>query len=94
MKKFKIDPDILIAELAELYPEVINFLIYEYQFHCFGCFVSQFETLRQGASVHGIVGKYFEEMLAKVTELIEKIDREKLQVINKSGEKLKTLKQN
>ena len=85
MKKNKIDPDILIIDLAELYPEVVNFLIYEYQFHCIGCFVSQFETLRQGAEVHGIVGNDFNEMLTRINKLAEESESEKVKTaVNKT----------
>lgn len=67
-----IEPETLISEIAELYPEVVNFLIYEYGFHCVGCFASHFETFEQGAFVHGIVGEDFEELLSKSNELAEK----------------------
>ncbi len=69
-QKKQIDPDMLIAEMAEMYPEVVNFLIYEYQFHCVGCFISQFETLRQGAQTHGIEGEDYDEMIEKINEII------------------------
>ncbi|MFQ5493642.1 MAG: DUF1858 domain-containing protein [Candidatus Dojkabacteria bacterium] len=64
-----IESDTLVAEIAELYPEAVNMLVYEYGFHCVGCFASQFETLEEGAGVHGIYGKDFEELLYKVNEL-------------------------
>jgi hybrid cluster-associated redox disulfide protein len=66
----KIDPDILVADFAEMYPEAVNFLITEYGFHCVGCYVSSFETLREGAAVHGIMGDDFEEMIKSTEQLI------------------------
>jgi len=66
----KIDPEIKISELAWSYPEVVDFLISEYGFHCIGCFVSEFETLIEGAQVHGIVGEDFEIMLRQVEDII------------------------
>ena len=69
-KKIVIDPDILIIELTELYPEVIDFLISEYEFHCIGCIMSGFETLRQGAQAHGIINKDFDEMISRMEAIL------------------------
>ena len=75
MKKASTEPkikrDMLIAELAEQFPEIVNFLIYEYNFHCVGCIVSGFEVLEDGARVHGIEGEDFEEMLTIINEMVE-----------------------
>ncbi len=68
----KIPRDMMIAEMAEKYPEIVNFLIYEYGFHCVGCIVSGFEVLEDGARVHGIEGEDFEEMLKIINEMVEK----------------------
>lgn len=68
-KKLKIPRDIIIEDLAEEYPEVVNFLIYEYGFHCVSCIVSGFERLEDGARVHGIEGDDFEEMLQIINEM-------------------------
>ncbi len=67
----KIKRNMLIAEMAEKYPDIINFLIYEYNFHCVGCIVSGFEELEDGAKVHGIEGEDFEEMLKIINEMVE-----------------------
>ena len=68
---YAIDPDMPVAELQRLYPHVIDFLIMEYGFHCAGCFMSQFETLREGAAVHMITDQYFEEMMTEIGRLVE-----------------------
>lgn len=70
-----IDPAINISELALKYPEVVDFLIYEYGFHCIGCFVSEFESLEEGASVHGIVGEDFDNMMKQIEDIINKKDQ-------------------
>lgn len=62
-------PDILISDLAEYYPELIETLIVEYGFHCIGCFASQFETLEEGARVHGIEGEDFAEMMVELKRI-------------------------
>ena len=61
-----IDPDILILDLTEIYPQAVDFLIREYEFHCVGCIMAGFETLRQGAEAHGISGKDFDKLLQKL----------------------------
>jgi hybrid cluster-associated redox disulfide protein len=65
----QIDPDINIAELANQYPHIVEFLVREYGFHCFGCFVSEFETLSEGAMVHDIVGEDFDAMMEIINKL-------------------------
>jgi len=61
--------NIPIAEMVEKYPMVIDFLVFEYGFHCVSCFVSSFEVLEDGARVHGIAGEEFEELLTQVNKL-------------------------
>lgn len=68
----QIDPDMLILEITETYPEVIDFLINEYEIHCMGCIMAGFETLRMGAAAHGITDNDFDEMIERVNELINK----------------------
>lgn len=61
--------DILIEDLVENYPEVVDYLIMEYGFHCVNCFISGFEILEDGARVHGIEGEEFEQMLKEINQL-------------------------
>jgi len=70
--KMLIKPETPISEITELYPEAINYLVYEYDFYCANCFASQFETLEQGAFNHGITGKDFEKMLMELNKLLAK----------------------
>jgi hybrid cluster-associated redox disulfide protein len=65
-----IDPDLLILELTETFPEITDFLIQEYEFHCVGCIMAGFETLREGAQAHGIIGKDFDEMISRLNEVV------------------------
>ena len=70
-KQLAIQPDIMIAELIEMYPQVIDVLVLEYEFHCVGCVMAGFETLSEGAEAHGIVGKEFKTMLKRLNELVD-----------------------
>ncbi len=64
-----ITPEMTIQEIAETYPQLIEVLVGEYGFHCVGCFASQFETLIEGAVVHGIKDADFEELLTHLNQL-------------------------
>jgi hybrid cluster-associated redox disulfide protein len=59
-----------IQQLITAYPQVIDMLVKDYGFHCMNCLLSEFETLGDGARVHGIVGEEFDEMLADLKKLI------------------------
>lgn len=65
----QITKDISIQALVDFYPHLVETLIVEYGFHCVGCFASQFETLEEGARVHGILGVDFEELLNHLLSL-------------------------
>jgi len=70
-KKQNINADMLIAEIVECYPVVVDYLINEYEFHCINCVLAGFETLEEGAQVHGITGSEFKKLLNKLNSLIK-----------------------
>jgi len=72
MEKYRIKPDMLISDLTELSPEAALFLTTEYGFHCVGCFASQFDSLENGARIHGIIGEDFEAMMSGIQKIIDK----------------------
>jgi hybrid cluster-associated redox disulfide protein len=69
--KMLIDPDALIMDIIEQYPDAAEFLLLEYNFHCINCYFSGFESLRDGAYAHGIVDQDFEEMMKKLNDYIK-----------------------
>jgi hybrid cluster-associated redox disulfide protein len=71
-KKPKLTAQIKIAEIVEYYPELIELLIIDYGFHCIGCVASAFETLEEGALVHGIAGDDLKEMMKRLEAEIKK----------------------
>jgi|OpeIllAssembly_1097287.scaffolds.fasta_scaffold555109_1 hybrid cluster-associated redox disulfide protein len=75
-KQLKIDPDMLIIELTERYPLAADFLINEYEFHCIGCIMAGFETIRQGAVAHGIFDNDFDEMILRLEKYLTDNQRE------------------
>lgn len=68
--KYVITPQTPISEIIEIYPEVVDYLIEEYDFHCMNCFLAEYETLEAGAANHGIIDDDFEEMLFEINLLI------------------------
>ena len=75
-KKELITKDILIAEIAEKYPEIAEVLVEDYGFHCIGCFASEMETLEQGAMVHGMEPKEILEMTKTLNDLASDIKKD------------------
>ncbi|MBP9759192.1 DUF1858 domain-containing protein [Candidatus Dojkabacteria bacterium] len=68
--KYVITPQTPISEIIDIYPEVVDYLIEEYDFHCMSCFLAEYETLEAGAANHGIIEEDFEEMLFEINLLI------------------------
>lgn len=61
--KTKITKDILILDLVEQNPDLIEVLTSEYGFHCVGCLAASMETLEQGALVHGMSEKEIDKLV-------------------------------
>ncbi len=64
-----INKDMLIAQLADQYPALVDVLIEDYGFHCIGCGMSGIESLEQGAAVHGMTNKEIKTMVENLNEL-------------------------
>ena len=67
----KITIDILIGDLVEKYPDLASILMEDYGFHCVGCMGSAYETLEEGATVHGMTADDIEVMVENLNELAE-----------------------
>lgn len=59
----------LIGEVVSRYPEAVGIML-ERGFHCIGCHVSPFETIEQGAQVHGIAEKEVDRMVSEINSAI------------------------
>ncbi len=66
MANTKVTGQTMIADIIEDHPLVVDYLIEEYGFFCFSCFLAGYETLAEGARVHGIEGEELEEMIADI----------------------------
>jgi hybrid cluster-associated redox disulfide protein len=67
-KKIEIDKTIQIGELLRLNPNVKDILM-GFGLHCFGCPMSQMETIEEAAMVHGVDADLIVE---KVNEFLNK----------------------
>ena len=69
--KTKITKDILILDLVEQNPKLIEILTGEYGFHCVGCMAASMETLEEGAQVHGMTDKEIDKMVEDLNKKIK-----------------------
>jgi len=64
----------LLGEIVVTYPQVTEVLVEDYGLHCVGCFAAAYETLEQGAIVHGLNDKQIDEMVKKLNEIVSKTE--------------------
>ena len=57
-----------LAEVVAKFPEVAEVLT-DYGLHCVGCFASTFDTIEEGAKLHGLSDKEIAEMIARINEV-------------------------
>ncbi|MCX8197073.1 MAG: DUF1858 domain-containing protein [Candidatus Micrarchaeota archaeon] len=67
----KITKDTPIGELVLNYPETVDVLL-EYGFHCIGCGLSAYETIEQGAAVHGLNENEIQQLVRKLRAVAKK----------------------
>lgn len=67
----KITKDMLIGDVIQEFPEAI-IVLQEIGFHCIGCRAAAFETIEQGAIVHGIDPDKLCKELNKVIQKMQK----------------------
>ena len=58
-----------IAKLVYEYPEAAEVLM-SFGLHCIGCFASGFDTIKQGASIHGMSDEEINEMIDEINKVI------------------------
>lgn len=58
--------------LLNKYPQLAETLMSKYGLHCVGCFSAAFETLEQGAQVHGMTKKQIAKMIEDLNNQISK----------------------
>jgi hybrid cluster-associated redox disulfide protein len=74
--KKTIDPKMPITELLFQYPELAEVLTFEYGLYCVNCFIADFDTLEQGAKIHGIDEEDFKKMINHLESIINSEDND------------------
>lgn len=60
-----------LGELVAVYPELVAVLTDDYGLHCAGCFASSFDTLEEGAKVHGFDDRAIDKMVKRLNEILK-----------------------
>lgn len=68
----KIGRKMNLAELVSLYPQLTQVLMDDYGLHCVSCFAAGFDTLEEGAKIHGFDDKDIEKMVKRLNSLVSK----------------------
>lgn len=67
-QEMKINKDMAILEVVQKYPETMG-VFFAFGLHCVGCHVAATESLEEGASAHGIVGKDFDSLMTELNKV-------------------------
>jgi len=67
----KIDRKMNLAELVTFYPQLVNVLMEDYGLHCVSCFAAGFDTLEEGAKIHGYDDADIEKMVKRLNSLVK-----------------------
>jgi len=72
-KDKKITKKTNLGKLVMEFPEAGRVLAEEYGLHCVGCMAAKFDTLEQGAKIHGYDDKEIGKMVRELNKLVTKI---------------------
>ncbi|MBU1500373.1 DUF1858 domain-containing protein [Patescibacteria group bacterium] len=61
-----------LGELVQHYPELVEVLVNDYGLHCVGCMAAAFETLEEGAKVHGFSAKEIDKIVKDLNSRVKK----------------------
>ncbi len=67
--QFTISRDTPIYDISQFKPKAAEFLIEHYNFYCVGCPLAFFETLEQGARLHGLTDEEIDRLVEKLNEI-------------------------
>ena len=73
--KINITKETNIAALVNNYPAAVEVLT-AFGLHCVGCFASAFDTIGEGAQIHGMIDEEVNEMLGEVNKVLNSEDSE------------------
>ncbi len=70
--KLQIDKDTAIEDLIEESPEM-NDILYEYGLYCGNCFAAGWDTLEEGAKMHGLEDDEIEELIQELNKKADEV---------------------
>lgn len=71
-KKLNIDKNTAIEDLIEENPEM-NDVLYEYGLYCGNCFAAGWDTLEEGAKMHGLEDDEIEELIGELQRKADEV---------------------
>jgi len=66
----KITRNTNLGQIIQSHPKLAQVLVEDYGLHCAGCYAAAFDSLEQGAAIHGMSEKQIEKMIKHLNELI------------------------
>lgn len=67
--RIELDKKANIAAVVSEFPEVVE-VFAAFGLHCSNCFASQFDTLYEGAKLHGMIDEEIDEMIEEANKVI------------------------
>lgn len=74
--KIEITKESNLGAIVNTWPDAAGIML-EYGLHCAGCFANQFDTVEQGAMIHGMSEEEITEMIARLNQLVTEQSDEK-----------------
>ena len=71
----KIDKKMMMGEILEKYPQLGEVLVEKYGLHCVGCPMGRVESLKDGATSHGMNSEQIEKMVKQLNKEVKKLDK-------------------
>lgn len=59
-----------LGAVVRQWPQTAKVML-DYGLHCAGCFANQFDTVEQGAAIHGMSDDELNEMISRINEAIK-----------------------
>ena len=58
-----------LGETVQEYPETVEVLL-DWGLHCVGCMAAVFDTIEEGAKVHGLTDSEIDELIERLNEVV------------------------
>lgn len=71
----KVDRQTNLGAIVRQWPATAKVML-DYGLHCAGCLANQFDTVEQGAAIHGMSEEELNEMLGRINETIKNPPKE------------------